>query len=224
MEGLAYHNGDLRFGSEDQPALVFMYSISFQSITSSYFKINKIQITDSILDITSSYSHSCMNCVSGLYFQFYRSGTTHFFAELHNVTIQGYAQYKQFEFETTIKLPAAVYILCSDNDYTTIKLTNVTIANSNTTGIYIGKCTVEFGNVTISNNHSPFNGGGMWIGQGSWLVIEDTHHIITSLPNTAISFINNTAEGVGGAIYFGTMDTNGNPFFINCCLLFYYRL
>ena len=43
---------------------------------------------------------------------------------------------------------------------------------------------------TIANNYSPTNGGGMWIGQNSF---------ITS--NTTVYFINNTAKGVGGAIY-----------------------
>ena len=35
---------------------------------------------------------------------------------------------------------------------------------------------------------------------------------IGSLSNTAVSFINNRAKGVGGAIYIDTMDAAGNSF------------
>ena len=78
--------------------------------------------------------------------------------------------------------------------------------------IIIQKCAVEFGNVTISNNHSPNNGGGMWIDKTSFIMS-------ISLHNTAVSFIKNTAKGVGGAIY---MDTVGNSFLIIVILLGYY--
>ena len=54
-------------------------------------------------------------------------------------------------------LTGAIGLVCSDEDVT-CTLTDVTTANNNAAGIYIQKCAVEFGNVTISNNHSPNNG------------------------------------------------------------------
>ena len=71
--------------------------------------------------------------------------------------------------------------------------------NNRDVGLYIRKCNgIEFGNVTIANNHSPSNGGGMWIYHG---------RIMASQPNTTVSFIN---KGVGGAIYIDTADVTGN--------------
>ena len=47
----------------------------------------------------------------------------------------------------------------------------------------------------------------MWIDKTSFIMS-------ISLHNTAVSFIKNTAKGVGGAIYIDTMDTVGNSFLI----------
>ena len=72
-------------------------------------------------------------------------------------------------------------------------LTNSTITNNSNTGIIIiGKWDVYFTNrpSIISNNRSPTNGGGMWI---------DRLSSITS--STEVYFINNTAQGMGGAIF-----------------------
>ena len=42
----------------------------------------------------------------------------------------------------------------------------------------------------IANNYSPSNGGGMWIADGTTIYSDTTMH-----------FVNNTARGVGGALY-----------------------
>ena len=191
MEGLTYINGNLslddnypmphRFPTQH----VYMHSMSLQNVSVDVVTYN-ITITDSILDNTN-----CMRC-DQLYLHLYRSGN------IHNLTIQGVTDH-----DDGFHLTGALCIPCHADCHTTIKLTDVTIANNSATGIYISKCAVEFGNVTISNNHSPFYGGGMRIDGTSY---------ITSLTNTAVSFINNRAKGVGGAIYIDTMDTAGNSF------------
>lgn len=74
-----------------------------------------------------------------------------------------------------------------------IVLTNVTVTNSIYTRMYIdGNSKVAFIDrpSTIVNNSSPGNGGGMWVGKD-----------IVLSSNTEVHFINNTAKGVGGAIY-----------------------
>lgn len=74
-----------------------------------------------------------------------------------------------------------------------IDFSNVTISRNNDTGLYLGTfCTVGFffNSSIISNNHSPTSGGGMWI--SSYCYVRG---------NATLSFINNTAQEMGGAIY-----------------------
>ena len=85
----------------------------------------------------------------------------------------------------------ALHIDC--NGKCTLILSNVTITNNSNTGVIIlGKWNVHFTNrpSIISYNKSPTNGGGMWI---------DRLCSVTS--STEVYFINNTAQGMGGAIY-----------------------
>ena len=72
-------------------------------------------------------------------------------------------------------------------------LINLTITNNSASGIHAeGRMNLKFSNYpsTISNNNSPGNGGGMWISEG-----------VALFSNTTVLFLNNTAKGVGGAIY-----------------------
>ena len=72
-------------------------------------------------------------------------------------------------------------------------LTNLIITNNSASGIHAeGTMNLKFSNYpsTISNNNSPGNGGGMWISEG-----------VALSSNTTVFFLNNTAKGVGGAIY-----------------------
>ena len=74
-----------------------------------------------------------------------------------------------------------------------VVLINITITNNSNSGIIAeGRMNLKFSNYpsTISNNYSPGNGGGMWISEG-----------VTLSSNTTVLFSNNTAKGVGGAIY-----------------------
>ena len=193
MEGLTYINGSLELDYDfvgyeiHHIQYLYMHSMLLQNASVTVFA-NHVTITDSILDNTN-----CMEKWCGMFYLYlYRSGNI-----IHNLTIQSVT-------DDRFQLTGALFIMCYDVCYATIKLTDVTIANNNVTGIYIAECEVEFGNVTISNNHSPVNGGGMWIHGSS--------NIKKSLPNTAVSFINNRAKGVGGAIYIDTMDAAGNSF------------
>ena len=190
MERLTYINGSLELDVNDVLQYLYMHSMSFQNASVVVFA-NYVTITDSILDNTN-----CMKKCDTLFLCVFKSGN------IHNLTIQGVTDNK-------IGFNGALSILCNNGCFATIKLTDVTIANNKATGIYIGNCEVKFGNVTISNNHSPFNGGGMRM-DGTNVNYIVNH--ITSLPNTTVSFINNRAKGVGGAIYFDAMDTVGNSF------------
>ena len=72
-------------------------------------------------------------------------------------------------------------------------LINITITNNSNSGLHAeGRINLKFSNYpsTISNNNSPGNGGGMWISEG-----------VALFSNTTVLFLNNTAKGVGGAIY-----------------------
>ena len=85
----------------------------------------------------------------------------------------------------------ALHVVC--NGRCTLILSNVTITNNSNTGIIIfGKWNVHFTNRPsfISNNRSPKNGGGIWIDRYSKLI-----------SSTEVYFINNTAQGMGGAIF-----------------------
>ena len=85
----------------------------------------------------------------------------------------------------------ALHVVC--NGKCMLILTNSTITNNLNTGIIIiGKWDIYFTNhpSIISNNRSPTNGGGMWI---------DRLSSITS--STEVHFTNNTAQGMGGAIF-----------------------
>ena len=77
---------------------------------------------------------------------------------------------------------------------TGITLTNLTVLNNSLSGIATHlACQISFQGhpSTIANNRSPSNGGGMWI-SGSTIILSDS---------TPTYFINNTAQGVGGAMY-----------------------
>ena len=72
-------------------------------------------------------------------------------------------------------------------------LINIKITNNSYSGIRAeGRMNLKFSNYpcTISNINSPGNGGGMWISER-----------VTLFSNTTVLFLNNTAKGVGGAIY-----------------------
>ena len=187
MEGLTYINGDLWLGNYVyHTQYVYIHSVLLKKYKSLYAYTNHINITDSLLDNTN-----CMTCKGKVYLHLYSEHNT-----LHNITIQGVTNYD-------VKVGGALTLLCNDRR-PVVFVTDVTITNNNAIGLKIEKCNVIFGNVTISNNDSPLNGGGMWIkSEGS----------IESKPNTMVSFINNTAKGLGGAIYFDTADTIGNSVF-----------
>lgn len=77
--------------------------------------------------------------------------------------------------------------------FTTTFIDNITDEYTNETGVYFsGDRVVYFHNhfCLIANNYSPSNGGGMWISSDSSVSSSNT-----------INFINNIAEGTGGAIY-----------------------
>ena len=176
VERLTYINGHLLLssgiGQYKKIPHVHIHFLSLKNITC-HVTCNYIAITDSILDNTN-----CIGC-SGLHLTVLHPLNK--FNTIDNLTIQGITE---IEF-------SALYLTCT-NKLVPVLITNVIITNNNVTGIYIGRCIVEFGNVTISNNRSPYNGGGMWL---------DSRSRITSKLNTKVSFINNTAEGVGGAMY-----------------------
>ena len=74
-----------------------------------------------------------------------------------------------------------------------VVLINLSVTNNKNSGIHAsGRMNLKFSNCpsTISNNNSPGNGGGMWISEG-----------VVLSSNTTVLFLNNTAKGVGGAIY-----------------------
>ena len=78
-------------------------------------------------------------------------------------------------------------------------LINLTIANNSNSGIRAeDRMNLKFSNYpsTISNNNSPGNGGGMSISEG-----------VALSSNTTVLFLNNTAKGVGGAIYSSVTNT-----------------
>ena len=195
MEGLTYINGNLYLGKLyeydwDYFQYFYMHSVSLQNGSLTVFA-HYITITDSIHDNTNCIGELC----GELKLFLGSSGSI-----IHNLTVQGVVNryiVKQ------ANLSGALSLMCDGENDIVVKLTDVTIANNNDIGILIWGCVVNFGNVTISNNHSPFNGGGMWISELS---------TVASLPNTTVSFINNTAKEVGGAIYIDTSDTEGNSF------------
>ena len=89
-----------------------------------------------------------------------------------------------------------------------IVISNLSVINSTNTGMYIdGVTNVTFTNQpsTLINNSSPGNGGGMWIGKD--IVIDG---------EAMVSFYNNKARGVGGAVYVNTR-TRGIK---NCTFLY----
>ena len=79
--------------------------------------------------------------------------------------------------------------------YHEIKLSHVTISNNNLSGILaLNHVTVVFTekHSVVANNSSPSNGGGIYLGQDSYL---------TTSNGGNVAFINNTAHKYGGAIY-----------------------
>ena len=74
-----------------------------------------------------------------------------------------------------------------------IALFNVTITDNTPSGMAVLRASkIKFINHSsiIANNYSPSNGGGMWIADGT-----------TIYSDTTVYFVNNTAQGVGGALY-----------------------
>ena len=61
------------------------------------------------------------------------------------------------------------------------------------------------GNVTFIDNHSDYVGGAISLLENSLILIPDPN-------NTYISFENNTADDVGGAIYFSSSDTHATGY------------
>ena len=177
VEKLTYNNGHLvlgrGFGHYRSLHNVYIDFLSLQNSTC-HVTSDHITIINSIVN--------CMNCVSGLKLVIAPLMKANSL-QIHNLTIQGVTN--------VLGTSPALYMICADI-FARVSITDLTITNNDAIGIYIGGCHVDFGNTLISNNHSPYNGGGMWIDSGV---------IITSKHNTSISFINNTANGVGGAIY-----------------------
>ena len=90
-------------------------------------------------------------------------------------------------------------------------LINITITNNSNSGIVaIGQMNLKFSNhpSTISNNNSPGNGGGMWISEG-----------VALSSNTTVLFLNNTAKGVGGAIYSSVTNSISSVYEYKRCTL-----
>ena len=84
-------------------------------------------------------------------------------------------------------------------------LINITITNNSASGIRAeGRMNLKFSNYpsTISNNNSPGNGGGMWISEG-----------VALFSDTTVSFLNNIAKGVGGAIYSSSVMNSISPLY-----------
>ena len=76
-----------------------------------------------------------------------------------------------------------------------VVLTKIIVTNNNGSGILvISQCTLIFteGHSTVANNTSPTNGGGIHLGQDSYLTTSNGGHV---------SFIDNIAHRYGGAIY-----------------------
>ena len=170
-----------------------------------------------VAKLTLFVTHSILN------FCLFSSESTNGDIELKNVSfLEGYTfLYCHFSCEiilTDVIIDSAYYPgLFVNIGYGSLLLTNVTIANGRLEGlrVYGSNGKVLLDNVTISNNrgggmvlfyvqlvffnhpstisnnYSPTNGGGLNIG------LEN----IGIDGNTAVYFINNTAQGKGGAIY-----------------------
>ena len=190
MERLTYKNGELGLVALQE---AHIHSFSLQN-TSSHVKSGYVTITDIRFDNTSCTEKWCY--IRGMTLHF-SSATVPVIHNIKNVTIQGVSSNVNYIGQ---KHNAVINLLCDDDTgITRVSIENITITNNNTTGISADGCGhITFGNVTISNNHSPNNGGGMWI--------VGSRGIIESKPNTTVSFINNTAKGVGGAIYCDTTN------------------
>ena len=79
--------------------------------------------------------------------------------------------------------------------YHEVILSQVIVSNNKKSGILaVSQCTIVFtkGNSVIANNSSPLNGGGIYLGKRTYLTTSNGGHV---------SFINNTAQRYGGAIY-----------------------
>ena len=186
MERLTYKNGKLGLYAV-QHALI--HSFSLQN-TSLIVESGNVTITDIRLDNTSCIHKWCY--IKGMTLSF-SSATVPVIHNIKNVTIQGVSSNVNYIGQRNI---AVMNLLCDDIT-TKVSLEDITITNNNATGISADGCgDIAFGNFTVSNNHSPNNGGGMWI--------VGSRGLISSKPNTTVSFINNTAKGVGGAIYCAT--------------------
>ena len=118
-----------------------------------------------------------------------------------SMTENGLRFYYQLSFDVNIIYLTGVLMTNSSQpalqaicySYCQLILNNVTITNNSNTGIFIiGKWNITFTNYPsiISNNKSPANGGGMWVDKSSRLT-----------GCTEVYFSNNTAQGMGGAIF-----------------------
>ena len=97
-------------------------------------------------------------------------------------------------------------LFLSDIKYPVI-LINLTITNNSVSGIRAdGRMNLKFSNYpsNISNNNSPGNGGGMWINEG-----------VVLSSNITVLFSNNTAKGVGGAIYSSSVTNSLLSVYLN---------
>ena len=95
----------------------------------------------------------------------------------------------------SLRDPCAFCITCKCSQFFPfhISFANVEIRNHNFSGLFLDNCHLHFITSTIiANNHSPFNGGGITLGDESVLWSDNT---------SSVSFINNSAHYRGGAIF-----------------------
>ena len=166
-------------------------SDSYVGIVLTYYNHNFVSITNSNLKRTQI----GIIILQGTYNEVYLVNVT------TNITDKGICFYTRWSIDVntihligvliTNSFKPALHVDCIG--YCTLLLTNVTITNNLNTGIMIfGKWDVYFTNrpSIISYNRSPTNGGGMWIERDSRLT-----------SSTEVYFINNTAQGMGGAVF-----------------------
>jgi predicted outer membrane repeat protein len=167
-----------------------MYNMNVMSDDNSGFYVNECEF----LNITSSYFIKsyigCQYCSSviisnSVFYDIQLAINTYSQQNTDSITLKNVecVMHKNYAVK-------AIYINCPES--ITVFFSNVTIRF--TRMVFDGKCNIIFKDAPsiIANNHFPYNGGGMWVSRQS---------TITSDGNTTVSFINNTAEGLGGAIY-----------------------
>ena len=89
-------------------------------------------------------------------------------------------------------------------------LNNVTISNNRGGGMILFNVDLVFyqNPSAIINNYSPGNGGGLKIFTSQYYVIKS---------DTEVYFINNTAQGKGGAIYYSSVKASGFDLILPSC-------